>query len=242
MKRTIIGELSQEETGMNPYYQDDQVTLYHGDCLKIDTWLAADVLVTDPPYGIAWKIGATSVTGTGHRTTPSAARPSIQNDDDTTVRDAVIDRWGSRPALLFGSPRASEPKGSRQTLVWQKPSTSGIFGCVAGFRKDWEAIYLVGKFPASPAKRSSVIRTNGCHISYLRESGHPHAKPVALLELLIESAPPGVIADPFAGSGSTLVAARNQGRKAIGVEIEERYCEIIAKRLDQHCFDFGEGA
>lgn len=227
---------------MKPYYADEHVTLFHGDCLEVTDWLSADVLVTDPPYGIDWRIGATTVTGTGHRTTPSKARPGIQNDRDTSVRDAVVQQWGDRPAYIFGSPRMPTPVGTRQTLVWQKPSTSGMFGAVAGFRKDWEAIHLLGKFPASPVKRSSVIRTNGCHIDYLRDAGHPHAKPVALLESLIESAPPGAIADPFAGSGAGLVAARNQGRKAIGVELEERYCELIARRLDQGCFDFGEGA
>jgi site-specific DNA-methyltransferase (adenine-specific) len=108
------------------------------------------------------------------------------------------------------------------------------------WKPNTEEIYVIGKGFAG-RRDSSVLRAQV--VTWASKGrDHPNMKPIGLLERLIDKCPPGTIADPFAGSGSTLIAARNLGRNAIGVEIEERYCEIIAKHLDQGCFDFGEGA
>lgn len=224
---------------MKPYYSDESVTLYLGDCREVTAWLEADVLVTDPPYGIAWckpRLPANRALRRGDQ----VAHAGIVNDADTSARDEVLAAWLPKPAAVFGSPHRHLPPGAKQTLVWQKPATVGIFGTVAGFRRDWEAIYLIGNFPPSTAQRSSVIRSTGENTIYSRASqGHPHAKPVGVLATVIAAMPLGVVADPFAGSGTTLVAAKQLGRRAIGVEIEERYCEIAAKRLAQDVLDFG---
>lgn len=204
-----------------PYYSDDLVTLYHGECREVTAWLEADVLITDPPYGIAWKGGGYN----GQR-----KHSGIANDATTEARDAVLDLWSGRPALVFGAPLLPLPAGTKQVLVWQKPADAGVVGSSFGWRRDWEAIYVLGEWLRLPASRSSVIPTPGGMGSYL--NGHPHAKPTGLMEILIETCS-GMVADPFAGSGSTLVAAKQVGRRAIGVEIEERYCEIAAKRLAQ---------
>ncbi len=214
---------------VEPYYADDAVTLYHGDCLEVTEWLAADVLVTDPPYGIAWTKGQNNAAG-------SNAHAGIANDSDTTARDAVLDAWGDRPAVVFGSFRAPFPRNVRQVLVWRKPVDAGVIGSTTGYRTDTELVFLVGPHPRRNPTRSSVLTTNGGVANY--RTGHPHSKPTGVLEQLIDWLP-GVVADPFAGSGSTLVAARSLGRKAIGVELEERYCEVIAKRLAQDVLDFG---
>lgn len=218
---------------MKPYYVDDNVTLYHGDCLEMDEWRTADVLVTDPPYGISWRIGR-------NHAAKSRAHAGIVNDEDTSVRDAALLCWTLfKPAIVFGSFRATAPRGVRQTLVWKKPIDAGVVGSTMGYRTDVELVYLIGPHVRRRASRSSVLESR-CGMARYR-SGHPHAKPSAILEQLIEWTE-GTVADPFAGSGSTLVAARNLGRKAIGVEIDERYCELIAHRLDQQCFEFGEPA
>ncbi|MFV8301262.1 DNA-methyltransferase [Mycolicibacterium fortuitum] len=223
---------------MNPYYQDDQVTLYHGDCLEIDAWLEADVLVTDPPYGIGWKLGSNPLRS-------SSPHDGIANDQDTAVRDAALAAWcDDRPSIVFGSFRAPKPWDVKQTLVWKKPIDAGVVGSTTGYRSDVEPILLRGPHIRRPSSRSSVLESRSNKNSYMRlntrvsGSMHPHAKPVPILEWLIEWTE-GVVADPFAGSGSTLIAARNLGRRAIGVELEERYCELIARRLDQMCLDFG---
>lgn len=219
-----------------PYYQDDLVTLYHGDCLEVDAWLDADVLVTDPPYGIGWKRPALPPSKDGKRGAVGVAHAGIVNDDTTEARDAALMLWGdNKPGIVFASWGRLVPN-FKQMLVWQKPPNTGVIGAKVGYRRDTEAIQLIGNHTKRPAGRSSVLETKGSNTCY-QDGSHPHMKPVQLLEQLIEWTS-GTIADPFAGSGSTLVAARNLGRKSIGVEYEERYCEIIANRLAQGVLDF----
>lgn len=236
---------------MNLYYQDDLISLYHGDCLEVSAWMSADVLVTDPPYGISWSIGTRHAPGetdvAGKRSTlKGRAHAGIANDTNTDARDSVLAKWGrSKPALVFGSPKLPAPPHTRKVLVWQKSEDAGVVGNIGGWRSDWEAIYLLGKWPAHQQGRrlrSSVIRLNASTTQDAKDTGHPHTKSLAGMEYLITHAPPGVIADHFAGSGSTLVAAKAFGRRAIGVELEEKYCRLIASRLAQGALNFGEAS
>ena len=221
---------------MKPYYADESVTLWHGDCREVTAWLDAGVLVTDPPYGISW-----STHGGGRdlrNWSPRQPKKGIDGDRDTGVRDHILSVWGDKPAIVFGSPLVAAPPQTIQALVWRKPVDSGVIGARFVWRRDWEAIYLMGKWPRVNPRRSSVIESKGGLERY--RNGHPHAKPVDLLEHLISEAPQGVVADPFAGSGSTLLAAKRQGRIAIGVECDEQWCELAAERLSQGVLDFGE--
>ena len=218
-----------------PYYQDEWVTLLHGDCLEVTDWLAADVLVTDPPYGRGWRQGNLG----------NDAHPGIANDHDTGVRDSALHLWGG-VAVVFGDLMLEPPEGTQQVLIYHKPNNAGVRGATGGFRRDAEAVYLLGGWPSGIGGESSVLRTiapsQGGPSSIVGRTGHPHAKPGDVMQRLISKCPPGTIADPFAGSGSTLVAAKALGRKAIGVELEEKYCEIAARRLAQDVLDFGEPA
>lgn len=217
---------------MNPYYQDDRVTLYHGDCLEIDAWLDADVLVTDPPYGMAYESNFNR-----DRRNAKVGR-AISADKTTEARDSALDLWGDKPALVFGRWREPRPAGTVARLVWDR----GYHG-MGDLKFPWgpadEEIYVLG-CGFTGKREPNVIREHALMSGDSRRPDHPTPKPVPLMERLIQRCPPGVVADPFAGSGSTLLAARNLGRKAVGVEVEERYCELIAKRLDQMVFDFGE--
>jgi site-specific DNA-methyltransferase (adenine-specific) len=222
---------------MKPYYEDDRVTLYHGDCLDITEWLAADVLVTDPPYGISWAPKKGGYRGAGSQT---LAAP-VANDATTDVRDEAIRLWGgNRPRVVFGSWRADRPNPVDHRLIWHKQGQAPGPANAAFMVQD-EEIYVTGSgFKKSSPPLRSVITTYEARSVAVVKIGHPTPKPVSLMELLIQRCPDGVIADPFAGSGATLLAARNQNRWAIGVEIEERYCELIAKRLDQMCLNFDD--
>lgn len=215
-------------TMVEPYYQDEFVTLYHGDCREITEWLAADVLVTDPPYGRAWRQGEL-------KRSKSRSHAGITNDSSTDVRDAVLEMWGGRLAVVFGDLMLAPPPNVRQVAIYRKPPDSGTRGATAGRRRDVEAIYLLGPWPSGIGGATSVFtsgaRMQGGQFGAPARYGHPHAKPLDVMAELIKLEPAGKVADPCSGSGSTLVAAKLLGRRAIGVELEEPYCERTAERL-----------
>lgn len=218
---------------MTPYYEDGRITIYHGDCREITAWLDADVLVTDPPYGMRfqsnWRQRASRL-------------PAIIGDLDPTTRDEALAMWGAdKPALVFGRWSIAPPTGERQRIIWWKESTPGMGDLSMPWGPAHEDIHVLGRGwdrAATGHKRvGSVITTRAGVMSATNATGHPTPKPVGLIERLLERCPPGAIADPFIGSGSTLVAAKTLGRRAIGIEIDERYCEIAARRLDQGVLD-----
>ena len=220
---------------MKPYYSDDLVTLYHGDCREATRWLGADALVIDPPYGRGWRQGRIEGRGNGRRPSDaSASHDGIANDGETAVRDHVLNLWVGRRAIVFGDLMLAPPVDTAQVLAYRKPSSAGVRGATAGHRRDIEAIYLVGPWPSGIGGRTSVIDAGYANVATgpAAQTGHPHAKSLAVMEYLC-SLTEGVIADTFAGSGSTLIAAKALGRNAIGYELDERYCEIAAKRLAQ---------
>ena len=218
---------------MKPYYANDAVILYLGDCREVMAWLEADVLVTDPPYGtesVGWDVSYGRGRNRRHGRTDMAPGV-IVNDATAGTRDEALTLWGpTRPALVFGSPRRNDPPGEwADRLVWDK-KRPGMNG--GPWRYRHESIYVTAGFVRTSDAAVSIIE------AFPDQKDHIHAKPLALMLRLVAAAPPGVIADPFAGSGSTLVAAKQLGRKAIGVEIDESYCEVIAKRLDQGVLNF----
>ena len=222
---------------MSVYYQDDYVTLYHGDCLEQTEWLDADVLVTDPPYGINVEQRLGSWYGVKER---RRTKSVIANDKTPEIRDDVLELWGSAPAIVFGSWKVERPPLTKHRLIWYKKGQAPG-PANASFMSQDEEIYVWGDgFVKSAPPFRSVITTTESRGTEVGKIGHPTPKPIGLMETLIERCPDGVIADPFAGSGATLIAARNLGRKAIGVELEEKYCEIIASRLANQTFDFSQ--
>lgn len=219
---------------MTVYYQDEHVTLHHGDLREETAWLDADTLVTDPPYGMAYVSHGSSYKA-GRVMAPTRA---IAGDGDARLRDDILTMWGDRPALIFGTWRVPRPSNARTLLVWDKGDTPGMGALDLPWGPSHEEIYVLGR-GFHGKRRGGVLRVEGLSSMDPRREGHPTPKPLALMELLLSRCPPGTIADPCAGSGPTLVAAKALGRKAVGVELDEAYCESIAKRLSQGALDLG---
>lgn len=242
-----------------PYYQDESVTLYHGDCIEAMETLpdgSVSAVLTDPPYSSG-----------GRRENSRSIRKSMTRsvEDDEWIRGDAMSTNGFvyllrlcgiqwRRVLIPGGhalafidwrmaahlAAALETADLRQhpTVVWDKMR----LGMGAVFRNQHEFIVHMTAGNALAPQRRDV--PNVLRFPAVRDGDHPTEKPGPLLETLLTVVcpPGGVVLDPFAGSGSTLYAARAQGHKAVGVEADERYCEVIAKRLSADVLDFGSAS
>lgn len=209
---------------MKPYYDEGGITIYHGDCREILPALPkADLVLTDPPYGIGrdGKPPSTSSRG-GHKGYEFLGWDKEPPTDETlrlvlnSGKDSII--WGANyfPSVL---PRSSG------WLLWDK-----------GQRIDQADGELAFSTRTGPLR---IFTLNRCSI---KQDGavHPTQKPEELMQWCLMFFPEAKqVIDPYMGSGSTLRAAKDIGRIAVGIELEERYCEMAAKRFRQDVFDFG---
>ena len=211
---------------MVPYYDHAGVTIYHGDCREVLPGLTADAVVTDPPYGIALD---------------TSSRWPWLADHDPIVGDSVSFEPSlllalNLPTIMWGANHfASRLPDVRGWLAWDKATRNGLDLKQAEIEFAWTN--CVSRPLCFRHMWSGAFRDSERHTRY-----HPAQKPVALLAWCIQRIPlPGeTILDPFMGAGTTLRAAKDLGRKAIGIEIEEKYCEIAVKRLAQETL-FGIG-
>lgn len=211
---------------MKPYYDDGKgIVIYHGDCREVLPSLPkADLVLTDPPYGI----GADK--GKPHKSADLGfcdiafrrAYPDSWDKipDDETLSSIVIP---SATIIWGGNFFAHALPSTKMWLVWDKENTMPSFG-------DCELAWT--NLPRNSVK---MFRYSGNGLmAKEKERFHPTQKPIALMQWCIGFVPDAkLIVDPFLGSGTTLRAAKDLGRKAIGIELEEKYCEISAKRLAQ---------
>ena len=243
-----------------PYFTDSTgtITIYHGDCRDILPPLQAEAVVTDPPYGdtsLAWDVpvdGWVHLIASAQLWCFGSLRFFMEHGDEFRTRG-----WRYAQEVVWEKHNGSGFHADRFKRVHEF--------AVHFYRGEWGSLYRDvprtmdatartvrrkqspphtghierGSYTSEdggPRLMRSVLEVRSCH----GEAVHPTQKPVGILAPLIQFSVPsgGVVLDPFAGSGSTLVAARDIGRRAIGIEIEERYCEIAARRLAQEVLPF----
>lgn len=206
-------------TSTEPYYQDDSCTIYLGDCRDIcesQTW---DIVATDPPYGMQYR--------SNHR---HDRHDPITGDDSYPVEFVrwLIDRTSHASYFFCRWDNLIELPRPKSVLAWVK-NNWGMGDLKHEHGRQWEACcFYPGPLHEFTSRLPDVVQAN-------RESStwHPTQKPVGVMSYVIGCNVGDVVLDPFMGSGTTLLAARIEGRKAIGIEINERYCEQAANRMSQ---------
>ena len=228
---------------MRPYYEQDGMTIYHGDCREVLPTMTADAFVTDPPYGLNMIGKGSSTYQWRQGVRESRVAAVCYQDDPDHVRALIGDVF---PPLLTAIPRGIVFSGPR--LLWAYPEPAAV-GCVftpngAG-RCAWgfqcmHPVLFYGQDPLAAdgrGMRPNSIRTEQPNAD---KFDHPCPKPVSWMVWAVGRASRvgETVIDPFLGTGTTLVAAKRIGRKGIGIEREESYCEIAANRLRQGALQF----
>lgn len=220
---------------MNPYYDEGGITIYHGDCREVLPTLTADVVLTDTPYGIGLEYDG--------------------YDDSAANLDALIAT--TLPMMRSAAPVVALTCGV--VNQWRFPQPTWVLGWFItgaqtmatgfwGFNM-WQPVLCYGTDPylkRGLGRRPDVIKADvqfsiGGHND--PPSDHPCPKPLPPWRALVVRCTPDandVVLDPMMGSGTTLRAAKDLGRRAIGIEISERYCEIAARRLGQEVLAFND--
>ena len=211
-----LGPKAEVERGIKPYYGDEAVTIYHGDCREILPSLPkVDLVLTDPPYGIGeiWQGGKGHGWERADRLKLERNEWDGQPPDYETLKQCLE---AGREAVIWGGNYFPLPI-SRGWFVWNKP----------------ERGFTLAEAELAWTSKDTVIRVFDCNRSDIGRE-HPTQKPISLMRWCLERfAGASIILDPFMGSGTTLRAAKDLGRKAIGIEISEEYCEIAARRMSQ---------
>jgi site-specific DNA-methyltransferase (adenine-specific) len=221
---------------LKPYYEEDGITIYHGDC-RAFFGIPFDVLICDPPYGV--DLGSGDQRGGVH----DLAKKSYLSYADTIDNFKTIVAPSLR-TFISAAKRSALFCGPR---IYDLPECNAIGGiyCPAalgstswGFNNFLPILYY-GKDPVQGQGngRSIVVYTS---VETAGTKEHPCAKPFGWMRWLVNKCALSgeTVLDPFMGSGTTLRAAKDLGRRAIGIEIEERYCQIAADRLSQKVFQW----
>lgn len=218
---------------MKPYYEHAGITIYHGDCREVLPHVGkVDLVLTDPPYGV----------NLGDRKNNNRERKQYASVHDSESLIAEICE-SIIPSLRLKCSRMVITPGVRNMFLYPPPDHVGSFfypagaGCNQWGFSCWQPILYYGK---DPFAGKGSLADSFSSTEPAEKNGHPCPKPIKQWTWLLRrsSLDGETILDPFMGSGTTLVAAKRLDRKAIGIEIEEKYCEIAANRLSQEMLPF----
>ncbi len=211
-----------------PYYEQDGIVIYHGDCRDILPTLEADVIITDPPYGLGFPY-------LSYIDSRENLRELIENlmSKMLHVADRTVILCGPTQIALYPDP---DWVGC---VTWNTTATFGKYGY-----NQWTPVLCYGADLHGFGNVNGMTKSDTLRITRATDVGtqrnkvereHTCPKSIHLMRQVVNrySVPDDMILDPFMGSGTTLRAAKDLGRRAIGIELEEKYCEIAARRLQQ---------